>query len=296
MSAIEQQIEHVVDTIVEDSRSGRDIDRMETSCQPDKDVIIDMIEKLRRIVFPGYFRDKTYRMYNAKHNLSMLIEDVMSNLSEQMALVLDQGEDAEQLCLEFLRRIPAVRDMVQTDLQAAYGDPAATGMAEVIFSYPGLFAITVYRLAHELYVLKVPMIPRIMTEYAHSITGIDIHPGATVGKYFFIDHGTGIVIGETTVLGENVKVYQGVTLGGLSTRGGQSLRGKRRHPTIEDNVTIYANASILGGETVIGHGCVIGASAFITESVPPCTTVSMKMQELQMKPRGNCTDCNKKSF
>ena len=177
-------------------------------------------------------------------------------------------------------------------LQAAYdGDPAATGMAEVIFSYPGLFAITVYRLAHELYVLNVPMIPRIMTEHAHSITGIDIHPGATVGKYFFIDHGTGIVIGETTVIGENVKIYQGVTLGGLSTRGGQSLRGKRRHPTIEDNVTIYANASILGGDTVIGQGCVIGASAFITASVPPCTTVSMKLQELQMKPRGNCAGC-----
>ena len=292
MSTIERQIENVVDTILEDYRSDRDIDRMEISRQPDKDVIIEIIEKLRRIVFPGYFRDKTYRMYNAKHNLSMLIEDVMSNLSEQMALVLSEEEQAQLLCLEFLRRIPAVREMVQTDLQAAYdGDPAATGMAEVIFSYPGLFAITVYRLAHELYVLKVPMIPRIMTEYAHSITGIDIHPGATVGRYFFIDHGTGIVIGETTVIGENVKIYQGVTLGGLSTRGGQSLRGKRRHPTIEDNVTIYANASILGGETVIGQGCVIGASAFITESVPPCTTVSMKLQELQMKPRGNCAGC-----
>ena len=182
--------------------------------------------------------------------------------------------------------------MVQTDLQAAYdGDPAATGTTEVIFSYPGLFAITVYRLAHELYMLKVPMIPRIMTEYAHSITGIDIHPGATIGKFFFIDHGTGIVVGETTIIGENVKIYQGVTLGGLSTRGGQKLRGKRRHPTIEDNVTIYANASILGGETVIGQGCIIGASAFITKSVPPCTTVSMKMQELQMKPHGNCTNC-----
>ena len=297
MSAIERQIENVVDTILEDYRNDRDIDRMEVFRQPDKDVIIDVLEKLRRIVFPGYFRDKTYRMYNAKHNLSMLIEDVMCNLSEQMALVLEHNTDAETLCLEFLRRIPAVRDMVQTDLQAAYdGDPAATGMAEVIFSYPGLYAITVYRLAHELYVLKVPMIPRIMTEYAHSITGIDIHPGATVGKYFFIDHGTGIVIGETTVIGENVKIYQGVTLGGLSTRGGQSLRGKRRHPTIEDNVTIYANASILGGETVIGQGCVIGASAFITESVPSCTTVSMKMQELQMKPRGNCTGCAKANF
>lgn len=292
MLSVEQQIENVVDIILEDYRADRDIDIMETFRQPDKDVIIDIIEKLRRIVFPGYFRDKTYRIYNAKHNLSMLIEDVMSNLSEQMALVLSEEGQAEDLCLQFLRRIPAVRAMVQTDLQAAYdGDPAATGMAEVIFSYPGLFAITVYRLAHELYVLKVPMIPRIMTEYAHSITGIDIHPGATIGEFFFIDHGTGIVIGETTVIGENVKIYQGVTLGGLSTRGGQSLRGKRRHPTIEDNVTIYANASILGGNTVIGQGCVIGASAFITESVPACTTVSMKLQELQMKPRGNCTGC-----
>ena len=296
MSAIESKIENVVDTILEDYRNGRDIDKMELSRQPDKDVIIDMIEKLRRIVFPGYFREKAYRIYNAKHNLSMLIEDVMYNLSRQIELVFrEDGRneyDAREVCLEFLRRIPQVRAMVQTDLQAAYdGDPAATGMTEVIFSYPGLFAITVYRLAHELYVLKVPMIPRIMTEYAHSVTGIDIHPGATIGKYFFIDHGTGIVIGETTVIGENVKIYQGVTLGGLSTPGGQNLRGKRRHPTIEDNVTIYANASILGGETVVGQGCVIGASAFVTKSVPPCTTVSLKNQELQMRARGNCQNC-----
>ncbi len=296
MYSIEQQIEAVVDTILEDYSGGRDIDKLEQAAQPDKDTIIDLIEKLRRIVFPGYFREKNYRTYNAKHNLSMLIEDVMYNLSQQIGLVFRANErneaDARQVCLEFLGRIPYVRAMVQTDLQAAYdGDPAATGMAEVIFSYPGLFAITVYRLAHELYTLNVPMIPRIMTEYAHSITGIDIHPGATVGKYFFIDHGTGIVVGETTVIGENVKIYQGVTLGGLSTRGGQSLRGKRRHPTIEDNVTIYANASILGGETVIGQGCVIGASAFITKSVPPCTTVSIKSQELQMKAHGNCKNC-----
>ncbi len=296
MSAIEQQIENVVDAILEDYRLGRDIDRMEQLRQPDKDEIIRIIENLRRIVFPGYFTDKTYKTYNAKHNLSMLIEDVMYNLSQQIALAFGEDgrtrEDARAVCLEFLRRIPSVRQMVQTDLQAAYdGDPAATGMTEVIFSYPGLFAITVYRLAHELYALNVPMIPRIMTEHAHSVTGIDIHPGATVGKYFFIDHGTGIVVGETTVIGDNVKIYQGVTLGGLSTRGGQSLRGKRRHPTIEDNVTIYANASILGGDTVIGQGCVIGASAFITKSVPPCTTVSTKMQELQMRPHGNCQNC-----
>ena len=293
MSSTQKNIEQVVDLILEDYSAGRDIDKLEAASQPDKDMIIDVIEKLRRIMFPGYFRDKTYRIYNAKHNLSMLIEDVMYNLSSQMALVLPQEKDAEKLCLEFLSRIPAIREVVQTDLQAAYdGDPAATGMAEIIFSYPGLFAITVYRLAHELYVLGVPMIPRIMTEYAHSVTGIDIHPGATVGKYFFIDHGTGIVVGETTVIGENVKIYQGVTLGGLSTRGGQSLRGKRRHPTIEDNVTIYANASILGGETVIGQGCVIGASAFITQSIPACTTVSLKNQELQFKPRTGCPGCN----
>jgi len=301
MASVDQRIEAVVDTILQDYSGNRDIDKMEQSAQPDKDMIIDLIDKLRRIVFPGYFREKNYQIYNAKHNLSVLIEDVMYNLSRQIELVfLEDGrtaEDAREVSLAFLSRIPQVRDMVQTDLQAAYdGDPAATGMAEVIFSYPGLFAITVYRLAHELYKLNVPMIPRIMTEHAHSITGIDIHPGATIGKFFFIDHGTGIVVGETTIIGENVKIYQGVTLGGLSTRGGQSLRGKRRHPTIEDNVTIYANASILGGETVIGQGCVIGASAFITKSVPPCTTVSIKSQELQMKPHGNCTNCETCKF
>ena len=298
MEKLERQIEYVVDDILADYQKGREIDRMESSRQPDKDAVIDVLEKLRRIVFPGYFREKNFRIYNAKHNLSMLIEDVMYNLSKQIALVFQEDgrtEDAaKEVCLQFLKKLPQVRDLVQTDLQAAYdGDPAATSMAEIVFSYPGLFAITVYRLAHELYLLNVPMLPRIMTEYAHSVTGIDIHPGATVGKFFFIDHGTGIVIGETTIIGENVKIYQGVTLGGLSTRGGQSLRGKRRHPTIEDNVTIYANASILGGETVIGQGCVIGASAFITKSVPPCTTVSIKSQELQLKPHGNCDGCNK---
>ena len=300
MSKLEQQIEQVVDTILADYGQDRDIDRMEYHRQPDKDKLIDIIEKLRRIVFPGYFREKTYRIYNAKHNLSMLIEDVMYNLTEQVTRVLQTEElsqqqareKAQEICLDFFRQIPQVRATVQTDLQAAYdGDPAATGMAELIFSYPGLFAITVYRLAHVLYTLKVPMIPRIMTEHAHSVTGIDIHPGATIGKYFFIDHGTGIVIGETTVIGENVKIYQGVTLGGLSTRGGQDLRGKRRHPTIEDNVTIYANASILGGETVIGRESTIGSSAFITKSVPPCTTVMMKNQELQMKTRPDCAGC-----
>jgi serine O-acetyltransferase len=286
MTSIEQQIEGIVDSILEDYTQGRDIDRIEPFRHPDKDVVIDIIDKLRRIVFPGYFLEKNYRIYNAKHNLSMLIEDVMFNLNRQIGLVLQDSEKSQEICLEFFRRIPKVRALVQTDLQAAYdGDPAASGKEEIVYSYPGLFAITVYRLAHVLQVLGVPMIPRMMTEYAHSVTGIDIHPGATIGQHFFIDHGTGIVVGETTVIGNGVKIYQGVTLGALSTRGGQSLRGKRRHPTIEDNVTIYAGASILGGETVIGRDSVIGSNAFITSSIAPNTTVTIKNQELQLRSR-----------
>ena len=299
MRTIEQRIEGVVDSILSDYARGRDIDKIDLFRHPDKEVITDMIGKLMRIVYPGYSRDKSYRIYNAKHNLSMLIEDVMYNLNRQVLLVLqaenveNAEEKAQELCLAFFDAIPGVRALVQTDVQAAYdGDPAATSKDEVIFCYPGLFAITVYRLAHVLYTLGVPMIPRIMTEHAHGVTGIDIHPGAAIGDHFFIDHGTGIVIGETTVIGAHVKIYQGVTLGGLTTRGGQSLRGQKRHPTIEDNVTIYAGASVLGGETVIGRDCVIGSNAFITKSVPPCTTVSMKMQELQYKER-SCDGCPK---
>ena len=298
MNEIELQIENLVDTILADYQNGRDIDKMDLKRHPDKEIVIDMIGKLLRIVFPGYTREKGYRMYNTKHSLSMLMEDVMYNLNKQITLILQTDMDdaeakakAQQISLEFFRRIPGIRATVQTDVEAAYaGDPAATSADEIIFCYPGLYAITVYRLAHVLYELQVPMLPRIMTEYAHGITGIDIHPGATIGNYFFIDHGTGIVIGETTIIGEYVKIYQGVTLGGLSTRAGQGLRGKKRHPTIEDNVTIYANASILGGETVIGRESVIGANAFITHSIPEATTVSIKSQELQFKAR-NCAAC-----
>ena len=295
MNPEQLEVEQVVDLILQDYRGGRDIDKIDILRQPDKEAVIDIMEKLRRIVFPGFGRDKNYRFYNAKHNLSMLIEDVTFNLSRQIALVYQTGgmeeaqaqKQGESVCLEFLRQIPKVRALVQTDLEASYdGDPAATGTDEIIFSYPGLYAIVVYRLAHELYLLGVPLIPRMMTEHAHSITGIDIHPGARVGDHFFIDHGTGIVVGETAVIGSNVKLYQGVTLGALTTRGGQSLRGVRRHPTIEDNVTIYAGASILGGNTVIGEGSVIGSNVFITESVSPNTTVSAKNQELHFEFRG----------
>ncbi len=293
MSPIEQQIEGIVDEILEDYQHQRSIDKLDPFVHPDKDTVIDIIYKLLRIAYPGYSRDKSYRIYNARHNLSMLIEDVMYNLNKQIAIVLRGQMDeqqaeakAQEISLQFFRAIPAVRAVSQTDVEAFYdGDPAAYSTDEIIFCYPGLFAITVYRLAHVLYTLGVPMLPRIMTEHAHSVTGIDINPGATIGNYFFIDHGTGIVVGETTVIGDHVKIYQGVTLGALTTRGGQSLRGRKRHPTIEDNVTIYAGASILGGETVIGRDCVIGSNVFITHSIPESTTVSVKSQELQFKSR-----------
>jgi len=304
MDTIEQRIEAVVSTILADYGNGRDIDKTDVRCHPDKAVIIDMIEKLMRIVYPGAFPDRNFRTYNARHNLSMLIEDVHYHLNKQITLAFlgtmeksAAKETAQELSLKFFQAIPSVRAVIQTDVEAFYdGDPAAYSVDEIIYCYPGLFAVTVYRLAHVLYELKVPLLPRIMTEYAHSVTGIDINPGATIGKYFFIDHGTGIVVGETTLIGEHVKLYQGVTLGALTTRGGQKLRGKRRHPTIEDNVTIYAGASILGGDTTIGHDSVIGSNVFITHSIPPWTTVSVKSQELNFKPRncdGNCANCDK---
>ena len=292
--SFEEEIQALQQSLLKDYEGGRLIDRLEPFTQPDRREIEELIEKLFRLVFPGFFRDYTYRAYNLRNNLSTLIEDIAFRLNRQIAIVLrgeagleDEAQAqrrAEELTAEFLRAIPGIREYVDTDLQAFFdGDPAATSREEIIIAYPGLYAITVNRLAHVLYILKVPLIPRIMTEVAHSKTGIDIHPGAKIGKYFFIDHGTGIVVGETTVIGQSVKIYQGVTLGALSTRGGQKLHGKRRHPTIEDNVTIYAGASILGGETVIGHDTVIGSNAFITHSVAPGTRVSIKNQELQFK-------------
>ena len=194
--------------------------------------------------------------------------------------------DAQAYCLAltFCHKIPHVRALVDTDIEATYdGDPAAYNKDEIVLSYPGLLATTINRLAHELFLLNVPLIPRIMTEYAHSRTGIDIHPGATIGEYFFIDHGTGVVVGSTTTIGNHVKVYQGVTLGALSTSEGHALHGHKRHPTIEDNVTIYSGASILGGQTVIGENCVIGSNAFITHSIPKNTRVTIKNQEQTYK-------------
>ena len=292
MATMEQQVESIVDTILEDYRNGRSIDRMNPFAHPDKEVVIDMIGKLMRIVYPGFSRDKNYRIYNTHHNLSMLIEDVMYNMVKQLTMVFradmeeqQAQEKAQQVSLDFFRAIPALRDVIQTDVEAFYdGDPAAYSTDEIVYCYPGIFAITVYRLAHVLYTMGVPLLPRIMTEHAHSETGIDINPGAAIGKYFFIDHGTGIVIGETTEIGENVKIYQGVTLGALSTRKGQQLKGVKRHPTIRDNVTIYSGTTILGGETVIGKGATIGGNAFIVNSITEGMKVSIKNPELQFSP------------
>ncbi|MDD6550187.1 MAG: serine acetyltransferase, partial [Lachnospiraceae bacterium] len=193
-------------------------------------------------------------------------------------------DQAYCLALTFLNRLPDIRDYVETDLVATFdGDPAASSLDDIILSNPGIKATTINRLAHGLFLLNVPLIPRMMTEYAHSITGIDIHPGARIGRYFCMDHGTGVVVGSTTIIGDHVKVYQGVTLGALSTAAGQALHGIKRHPTIEDNVTIYSGASILGGKTVIGEGSVIGSNAFITKSIPAGTRVTIKNQELVMK-------------
>ncbi len=292
----EQQIGSLVDTLLADYQTDRTIDAVIAFDQPNKEIIIDIIHKLRKIIFPGYYRAQSYRVYTMRNQTTMLLEDVIFNLARQISVVLEYlpemkeiGLDArmaraEELTLAFIEKIPEIRSYVETDVQAAFdGDPAAYNKDEIIYSYPGLFAILISRLAHQLHLLGVPIIPRIMTEFAHSQTGIDIHPGASLGRYFFIDHGTGIVIGETTEIGDNVKVYQGVTLGALSTRGGQSLKSKKRHPTICDNVTIYSGASILGGETVIGKGAVIGANAFITRSIPEGAKVSIKNQELHYR-------------
>ena len=288
----------IVDAIFNDYDHGREIDRMDFFGQPDQDVVIEIIDKLMMILYPGYYRDEGYTPDKAKFILEELIEDVAYALSRQIEIVLTNVEAygdstkeerraaAEDLCQEFFSRIPKIREYLDTDLDATYdGDPAAYDKIEIVLAYPGLFATTIYRLAHELELLKVPYIPRIMTEYAHRETGVDIHPGATIGKYFFIDHATGIVIGETSEIGEHVKVYQGVTIGALALKDGHSLQGSKRHPTIEDNVTLYAGATVLGGDTVIGHDSVIGGSSFVTKSVPPYSQVLVNIESKVIAPK-----------
>jgi len=262
---------------------------------PNKEVVIEIIKELRRIMFPGYFGDEDIRSSLPDYFIGDAITRVYDKLVIQIetALLHKEGNNyseerianiSSDICNRFFEKLPGIQQMLWKDVQALFdGDPAAKSREEVIFSYPGLFAVYVYRIAHEIYRENVPFIPRIMTEYAHSRTGIDINSGAEIGEYFFIDHGTGVVIGETAEIGNNVKLYQGVTLGALSLRSGQLLANVKRHPTIEDNVTIYSGSTILGGKTVIGEGSVIGGNAFITESVPPHTIVSVTIPKLNYK-------------
>ncbi|MDO4521625.1 MAG: serine O-acetyltransferase EpsC [Eubacteriales bacterium] len=292
-------MEQLVTSILKSYGSHPVICNVDSDSRLDQEIIIEILNNVRRVLFPGYFETKRLHCSTISYHVGELLEDIQYKLTRQVRRALAHQRDvmstpeenarrAVQIVRTFLERLVPLRETLAKDVQAAYdGDPAAYNTDEVIFSYPGVFAITVNRIAHELYALGVPMIPRIMTEYAHNLTGIDIHPGATIGEYFFIDHGTGVVIGETTIIGNNVKIYQGVTLGALSTRGGQSLRNCKRHPTLKDNVTVYSGASILGGDTVIGEGAVIGGNAFLTSSVPDHTRVSIKNPELQFRRGGN---------
>jgi serine O-acetyltransferase len=297
MNDTKSKINRLVKNISLSYKLENSIIPQDLGCLPNRDSIIEISRQLMLLLFPGYFGNNNFERETREYRLGELLTSIFESLSEQIAFALkhqarqqashqDDGlkERAEKICLEFLSKIPGIREYLATDVMAAFdGDPAASSKDEVIFSYPGLYAISIYRLAHELYLQSVPLIPRILSEYAHNITGIDIHAGATIGKYFFIDHGTGVVIGETTTIGNNVKIYQGVTLGALSTRGGQSLRGVKRHPTLEDGVTVYSGASILGGQTIIGASAIIGSNAFITKSVPSWTKVSAKNPELVFK-------------
>ena len=295
------KLDDVLEAVLESYTMHPHITKIGETQFPKRHLILAALKKLQYVIFPGFFDQKELRSDNIRFYTGQLLEEISEVLTAQIAKTLrlfteaycDAPDDvvqkrAEEIVDAFLSAIPKIREYLATDIEAAFeGDPAAFSRDEVISSYPGIYATMVNRIAHELYTLGVPLIPRIMTEHAHSVTGIDIHPGAKIGKYFFIDHGTGIVIGETAEIGEHAKIYQGVTLGALSTRGGQLLKGKKRHPTIEDDVTIYSGASILGGETVISGGAVIGGNAFVTKSVPEQTRVSAKMPELQFKRNEN---------
>ena len=265
---------------------------------PSQESVIKIIERCREILFPGYFSREKLDPITLKYSMGRSVAILFDMLSEQITLTIRHDclryhqpcsecvDRGHKVALDFLEAVPSLRKILATDVAAVYeGDPAAKSYDEIIFSYPGIFAITVYRMAHVLHKFDVPLLPRIMTEYAHSITGIDIHPGAEIGESFVIDHGTGVVVGETTTVGNNVRIYQGVTLGALSLPmdAGERLRDKKRHPTIEEDVIIYAGATILGGDTIIGARAVIGGNVWLTESVPPDTKVMMEAPRLIYK-------------
>jgi len=285
----------VVQRVLTSCNMKKCFQHLDSSPIPSRDAVAHIIHKARHILFPGYFSQIALASSNLEYCLKEEMTALYKEISKQIVfaaqhdcLRYDQPcaaceESSRTKALEFIQALPTLREILATDTRAAMdGDPAAKSFDEVITSYPGLFAITVQRIAHELYKMKVPGLPRAMTEYAHSFTGIDIHPGARIGEYFFIDHGTGVVIGETTQIGNRVRLYQGVTLGALSMpkEAVESFRDKKRHPSIEDDVIIYSNTTILGGETVIGARSTIGGNAWITESVPPDTKVYLRKPEL----------------
>jgi len=296
-----QQLPEIVNDIVETCRHGKCFEHIGAEPLPSRRNIIELVEAIRDILFPGYFGTQGLDEINLKYRLGVEISGLFDRLSIEIAhgvrhecircnLPCQECEEiGKEKAIGFLREIPGMREILATDVRATFeGDPAASSFDEIIFSYPGILAIMVYRIAHILYEQKIPLLPRIMTEYAHSVTGIDIHPGAKIGHSFFIDHGTGVVIGETAVIGNRVKIYQGVTLGALAFRRdatGALERGRKRHPMLEDDVTVYSGATILGGETVIGAGSVIGGNVWITKSVPPGTKVLLNPPDLNLKKK-----------
>ena len=302
---LKEQLHSLTDRIVDSYKDIGNINHLGHCPLPSSLVIDQILDSLKEILYPGYRRRQNLHMGNVTYFVGDLIDELHDQLTQQFARALRYEYDVthgpecdrrhlmdfeargQQAAIEFLESLPAMRQLLTTDVQAAYeGDPAASGLDEIIFCYPGLEAVTVHRIAHQLYKQNIPLIPRIMAEWSHKQTGIDIHPGATIGPSFFIDHGTGVVIGETCEIGTGVKIYQGVTLGALSfpkDSEGNLVRGTKRHPTIEDGVVIYANATILGGETVIGTNSVIGASVWMTKSVPANTVVTIETPSLRLR-------------
>jgi len=289
------EVPAVVDQLVASCNRGGCFDHVSAEPIPHREAIIDILHRLALILYPGYFIRTRLDSVNLEYYLGQQMTALYEILSEQIILAIRHDcirhhqscvhcePLGHQLTVEFLRKLPELRTTLARDIRASMeGDPAAKGYDEIIFSYPGIRAITVYRIAHELHHLNIPLMPRIMTEYAHSRTGIDIHPGAHIGESFFMDHGTGVVIGETCVIGNRVRIYQGVTLGAISLSKTEvkKLRSKKRHPSIEDDVIIYANATILGGDTVVGARSVIGGNVWLTHSVPPDTEVFIRKQDL----------------
>ena len=293
-----QKLPAVVEKIIENSSNSECFTHVDYEPIRSNGTVDQLIKKFRELLFPGYFSHEKLDPVNLKYNVGQTVSDLYDMLSDYITHVLrhdcfrygqdclECGERGNQAALAVMDAIPSIRQLLATDVRAVFnGDPAAKSYDEIIFSYPGIFAITVHRVAHKLFELNVPLLPRIMNEHAHSLTGIDIHPGAQIGESFVIDHGTGVVVGETTKIGKNVRIYQGVTVGALSLPkgAGDRFRGKKRHPTIENDVIVYSGATILGGDTVIGARSVIGGNVWITDSVPPDTRVFMETPKLIYK-------------